>query len=564
MNGDIEVLKKQLEDMGGILNAVLGQKFECKSEQTLLIIQRRMEESELLAHLKTFTGLFSKEDEPTVMELSNAAVAFVKIKTLVEAGKTDFDAVTIRALIKEFNVQKVKVENIIVLSRLNVQAAEDFQKEAIEKTMSKCEAYLKAFESEIADAEKKIEADIEYIELEDEEPEEKVPDTKPVKEKPVREKVKKERPRSEGAGFVKEMLDKAKKSLEGMKRKKEVNTLLKEEEAKHSDSGCSEIPYYEESLKFTDSFICKDIPEFSVMLKKDRAFFGKTQNIKGGSYDNHDQSLLELMNAGSDLIQFLTTDLLSGEYDLKPFTKEEKKAMRLYFGFVCVCFEKHIGKVLTVKEYLGFKDYYNRLILKMLELEEKDREKYYKALLLAEKYVSYMEGYDLKVSDDKDSIAENILSGKSLNYVGDLKLILETHVVSKEAADKLTALIESLGSFEDEPAREEERVSFDTASDNSLQDARIIVEFLSDAGAVTDEAAFSGRNIERAVADYLKAGNRARIGVDRNGTKSFLFGLDNSISKPLDIAASEEDKEFLDAASKSLSELIIRNGGKIS
>ena len=138
MNGDIEVLKKQLEDMGGILNAVPGQKFECKSEQTLLIIQRRMEDSELLAHLKTFTGLFSKEDEPTVMELSNAAVAFVKIKTLVEAGKTDFDAVTIRALIKEFNVQKVKVENIIVLSRLNVQAAEDFQKEAIEKTMSKC------------------------------------------------------------------------------------------------------------------------------------------------------------------------------------------------------------------------------------------------------------------------------------------------------------------------------------------------------------------------------------------------------------------------------------------
>ena len=386
----------------------------------------------------------------------------------------------------------------------------------------------------------------------------------PIREKPVREKVKKERPRSEGTGFVKEMLDKAKKSLEGMKRKKEVNTLLKEEEAKHSDSGCSEIPYYEESLKFTDSFICKDIPEFSVMLKKDRAFFGKTQNIKGGSYDNCDQSLLELMNAGSDLIQFLTTDLLSGEYDLKPFTKEEKKAMRLYFGFVCVCFEKHIGKVLTVKEYLGFKDYYNRLILKMLELEEKDREKYYRALLLAEKYVSYMEGYDLKVSDDKDSIAENILSGKSLNYVGDLKLILETHVVSKEAADKLTALIESLGSFVDEPAREEEKVSFDTVSDNSLQDARIIVEFLSDTGAVTDEAAFSGRNIERAVADYLKAGNRARIGIDRSGTKTFLFGLDNSISKPLDIAASGEDKAFLDEAINALSELIIRNGGKIS
>ena len=157
MNDEIEIIKKQLPEMAGILNAVPGERFEIKGAQTLLIVQRRMEDSELQRELSVYTHLFSKEELPSVTELSNAAVAFVKIKTLCEAGKTDFDQVSIRELIKEFNAQKTKVLNIIHLSKVNALTAEDFQKEVIKKTLDKSEKYLKAFEDEAKRAEKKIE-----------------------------------------------------------------------------------------------------------------------------------------------------------------------------------------------------------------------------------------------------------------------------------------------------------------------------------------------------------------------------------------------------------------------
>ena len=47
MNDEIEIIKKQLPDMAGILNAIPGERFEIKGAQTLLIVQRRMEDTEL-------------------------------------------------------------------------------------------------------------------------------------------------------------------------------------------------------------------------------------------------------------------------------------------------------------------------------------------------------------------------------------------------------------------------------------------------------------------------------------------------------------------------------------
>ena len=163
MNDEIEIIKKQLPDMAGILNAIPGERFEIKGAQTLLIVQRRMEDTELQRELSVYTHLFSKEGSPGVTELSNAAVSFVKIKTLCEAGKTDFDQVSIRELIKEFHAQKTKVVNIIHLSKVNALTAEDYQKEVIQKTLDKSEKYLKAFEDEIKRAEKKIEKEPESL-----------------------------------------------------------------------------------------------------------------------------------------------------------------------------------------------------------------------------------------------------------------------------------------------------------------------------------------------------------------------------------------------------------------
>ena len=85
------------------------------------------------------------------------AVAYVKIKTLCEAGNSNFDQISIRELIKEFHAQETKVLNIIHLSKVNALAAEDYQKEIIKRTLNKSEKYLKAFADEIKRAEKKIE-----------------------------------------------------------------------------------------------------------------------------------------------------------------------------------------------------------------------------------------------------------------------------------------------------------------------------------------------------------------------------------------------------------------------
>ena len=553
MNDEIEIIKKQLPDMAGILNAIPGERFEIKGAQTLLIVQRRMEETELQRELSVYTHLFSKEGSPGVTELSNAAVSFVKIKTLCETGKTDFDQVSIRELIKEFHAQKTKVVNIIHLSKVNALTAEDYQKEVIQKTLDKSEKYLKAFEDEIKRAEKKIEKEPESL---IKAKEEVIPS--------VEEEVKPLKPKRH---FFSEIVEKLAGSFENIRHKREVKSFLKEEEGKMADSRCEEIPFYDVALKYTESHVCKDIPEFSIFLRKGNVYFGYTRNATAGVYDNRDQSLLELMNVSKDFIQFLTTDLLSGEYILKPFEDSEKKAMQLYFNYICVCFEKHIGKSLSVQEYLHFKDYYNRLVLMMFDLEEKERSDYYRALAVADSYVGYMKGYDLTVSDDKEDIIRNIIAGKSLNYVGDLELILENHVVCDEAREKLLELSESIRYFHGMV----ETVEVETSIPENPVDfkgAKIVVEVLDEAGRLSDEALFSSDNLEMAVTDYLRKDvPLKRIGIEKEGVRTYFFTGKtgamsiSAITNDVRNAWTGEERTYFEAIEQKLNQTMIRIGG---
>ena len=553
MNDEIEIIKKQLPDMAGILNAIPGERFEIKGAQTLLIVQRRMEETELQRELSVYTHLFSKEGSPGVTELSNAAVSFVKIKTLCEAGKTDFDQVSIRELIKEFHAQKTKVVNIIHLSKVNALTAEDYQKEVIQKTLDKSEKYLNAFEDEIKRAEKKIEKEPESL---IKAKEEVIPS--------VEEEVKPLKPKRH---FFSEIVEKLAGSFENIRHKREVKSFLKEEEGKLADSRCEEIPFYDGALKYTESHVCKDIPEFSIFLRKGNVYFGYTRNATAGVYDNRDQSLLELMNVSKDFIQFLTTDLLSGEYILKPFEDSEKKAMQLYFNYICVCFEKHIGKNLSVQEYLHFKDYYNRLVLMMFDLEEKERSDYYRALAVADSYVGYMKGYDLTVSDDKEDIIRNIIAGKSLNYVGDLELILENHVVCDEAREKLLELSESIRYFHGMV----ETVEVETSNPENPVDfkgAKIVVEVLDEAGRLSDEALFSSDNLEMAVTDYLRKDvPLKRIGIEKEGVRTYFFTGKtgamsiSAITNDVRNAWTGEERTYFEAIEQKLNQTMIRIGG---
>lgn len=74
-----------------------------------------------------------------------------------------------------------------------------------------------------------------------------------------------------------------------------------------------------------------------------------------------------------------------------------------------------------------------------------------------------MQGYDLTVSDGKEDIIKNIIAEKNLNYVGDLKLILEIHVVCEDARESLQSLIEKIRYFHgtnksEDPEKTEEAI----------------------------------------------------------------------------------------------------------
>ena len=241
--------------------------------------------------------------------------------------------------------------------------------------------------------------------------------------------------------------------------------------------------------------------------------------------------------------------------------------MRLYFNYICICFEKHIGKSLSIQEYLHFKDYYNRLVLAMFDLEEKKRSDYYRALALADSYIGYMLSYDLTVSDEKEDIIRNIIAGKSLNYVGDIELILEIHVVSEEAKEKLLELSEGIRYFN---GKEEEAVDSEGFDDDPVDfmGAKIVVEVLDEAGRICDEALFSSENVNIAVSDYLgKDVPGKRIGIERAGVRTYFFtGKTGAMSIPAitsDIrnAWNDEDKAFFEKVEQKLNKTMIRIGG---
>ena len=550
MSNEFQLVKKHLSDMGGILNAIPDEPFEMRGVETLQIVLRRMETSDLQRELSTFMSLFSKDHAPTGTELSNAAVSFVKVKTLCEAEQMDFDAKSSRELIKEFKTQKTKVENIINLSKVNALTAEDYQKEAINKTLEKSALYIKAFELEIKKAEKNVEKEPESL-------------IKPLpKEETSEPSVKSfEKPKR---APLKDAVCKIASFVKNHQHHKEVEGALKVEEAKHSDSKCEEIPYYDATLKFTETYVCKDIPEFSLFVRKGNVFFGLTKNANHGVYDNSDNSLLELLNVNDDFIQFLSKNLLSGEYILKPFTDDEKKAMQLYFNFVCVCFEKHIGKTLSASEYIYFKEYYNLLILRMMELDEKKQSDYYRALSLADQYLTYMDSYDLAVSVEKEEIIEDIIADWNINYLNDLELIFNSHLVCTEAKFKLMSLIEDIRYFNGKPKEE----LSETEEPFDFKDIIIVVSELDENDKRIDEAQYSPANVEKAIRDYLERdAHKKKLSILQGCMITDLFmGKRGSVSVRLLTEDSyrffsDEDKEFYQSVEKKLNEIMIKIGG---
>lgn len=529
---DLKLLQGLLPEMAGIINAEPGRPYTAKDAETLLILQRRLPEGDLKEELSHYNAIFGLHDGATVGDITDSVSAFVKIRVLLAGDQTDFDPRSLRDLIKECHVYIDKMTNIVRLSKTQGLTAEDFQRERIEKTISKNEAIIRALAEIISDTEKKIERqpDLEKIE-----PEQSADsnENQSVEEAEVQ---KKNRP-----AIGKSLVDSVTRALSSRKEKEEIEEHLRDEERKSSSTMCQEIPFYENRLIAMEIIPCKDFECFSLLKRKNNVYFGRTGNLKKNVYDNRDQSLIELTDFTEEFLQFMSVDLLSDDYELHRFSEKEKLGMRMYFNFVSRCFEEYIGKLLTVAEYLDFKSYYNRLVRKEMDLDQKVRQDYYRALPLAEEYMDLMASYNMVTSRNVEEVVDEIITEKASDELDDLKLIERHHIVDQAAGDEIRSLIEKIRDIHREPVSDEKLGSVDqkvvpqvlplqgTGQYMNLQgilqnpvsmQARFLfmVRCFDESGRVIDQAVYAAENLPQAVHDFEgKSSKKKSFGLMENG-----------------------------------------------
>ena len=539
MNDELVLIRRMMNSMEDIINATPGERFTITDGDTLVILQRRMEASDLKNALGEYNQVFMKNEGAEIDDIAKSAVAMVKVRTLVEAETENFNARLTRQLIKEYKAQISRVINIIKLSKINAMSAADYEKEAIEITAAKNEAFLDRFEKEIVDLEKQIER---MPQVEEEEKLEK---------KEVKNVAKPEVKRTS-------IVDRMKSVVEKRKNQKDIGEELRMVEAKSSKTKCVEIPFYDKTLYFNECHPCKDMPEYSLMKRKTDIFFGLTRNISAKSYNNSDHSLLELTEASEDFCQYMIEDLLSGEYCLLPYREIDKASLAMYFDFVSVCFGEYIGKTLSIQEYLKFKEYYNRILMEMFHLEAGFKAKYYQALMLADRYMDYMSGYDLEIPDDREQIVENLIDKNGHRYIRDLDLIRENHVISMDSLDDIHNLIIEINGFIKE---EEPQVNTEDAWNETI-DVPIKIQIVGEDGAIEDEATFAGTNLLSAVSGYMKqSAYIKKLGVIIDGKEEYLFIARNGLV-PVALLNPEDEGEVLRGYEKSILRTMIHLTGE--
>ena len=517
---DLKVLSSLISQMGAIINAIPGEVFTIKDVDTLVIMQRRLPESDLKNQLSQYNDIFAKQSGVGITEITNSMIAYVRIKVLLESGIDALDGKAYRELFRECKSQITRINNIIRLTKTSSLIAEEYQKDRIAATLKKNEAFIVCLEAEMTAIEKKLER---MPKVEEELPETK--ESEPKKQREEQSPVKRE-------GFF----EKLEKKANARKEKKEIGEFLKNEEKKQSKTWCEEIPFYDKNLSFQNSIVCKDIPAYTLMKRKNNIYFGLSKNVGKSSYNNSDGSLVELTKASEEFLQFVTEDLLSGEYSLSPFLDSEKKGMEMYFDFVTRCFKEHIGVTLTVREYLNFKVYYNQLVSKMFELERHQKEDYYKALILADRYLCYMKCYGLDCSDTRAEVIGKIIAEDSETYIGDIVLIINNHIVDIGAKEDLELLKSEIEHFHEKedimtipekncepveaiPQAMPQIIPQELTQNNYMQ---IVIQLLDGKREVIDEALYASDNIKQALFDYeRKEASVKRLGFRNNGVDVF-------------------------------------------
>lgn len=549
---EMNILNQLLSEMSGVLNATPGAAYTNKDVETLLVMHRRIPPSELQSQLGIYNEIFTKQKGASVKDITNSAVAFIKMKVLLTAGADNYDARSLRELIKEFKSQIARTTNIIRLSKANALTAEAYQREVIELTIEKNEAFIKAFTVEVTEIERRIARMPVVIEETTQEEAEEEPVKVVVREKP---------------NLFTEMTEKVSKALSAKKERQEVEERLRDEEKKNADTLCVEIPFYDSVLVFTEMLPCKDIGAYCILKRKDNVYFGLRKNVSGGSYQNQDKSLMELTEITEEFIQFMSVDLLTGEYDLKEFSLQEKKSMQMYFNFITACFQKFMGTTTNVQEYMAFKEYYNKLVITCFSLEEKKHTDYYRALPLAESYMAYMESYNMVFAESKKQLVGRVIAADTSGMLEDLRQIMDNHIVDKAAKRKLEELMQKIKYFAEEDLFKEEvshteqvqsftsmqsrfsgeidptpesldpNIRFKATDYNDgvlvsvedMQRIQIKIQFLNQNHVVVDEALFAVNNIRQAVYDYLCRGAFIKkIGLYVSEKDIFLYSSKNA------------------------------------
>ena len=201
------------------------------------------------------------------------------------------------------------------------------------------------------------------------------------------------------------------------------------------------------SFKYSMETPCKDLSQYSVFQNGSTVCIGLRKNAKKNSYDNTDDSLIVLDdNIPGEFIQFMTQDLLSGEYELERFTKEDVLGMTAYFKFECQLFSENIGNSVSLSEFLSFKAYYNELVgIKMLlDQEWRDRER--RAHDLYSRYNEYAELYSMPASLTERELYDGVVKP----FRDELERIKKEHLKTDNAIALMDTLISDFWDYDHE------------------------------------------------------------------------------------------------------------------
>ena len=115
------IIKQSLNGMAQIINAIPGETYANKEAETLLIMQHRLPESDLKKQIEIYNAIFAKQGGASISDITDSAIAYVKIKVLSEAELLDFDATSLRDLIKELIRPQISLgfQRRICLLRMN-------------------------------------------------------------------------------------------------------------------------------------------------------------------------------------------------------------------------------------------------------------------------------------------------------------------------------------------------------------------------------------------------------------------------------------------------------------